>query len=160
MNNVWDWIFPHLFYFLCVSFSISFPNECILCVSCYHPTTTTNPQPHYKHRMLLYQCYGRFSSNCRENVESIAVNCWVTCFSIGTKECQECSIRAVSQRGMMKKRNRWNNEEKKETQTCIYDSYIHSHHKRGNKRIMGVGKFASSSCCTRLISLWVFRKWY
>ena len=89
--------------------------------------------------MLLYQCYGRFSSNCRENVESIAVNCWVTCFSIGTKECQECSIRAVSQRGMMKKRNRWNNEEKKETQTCIYDSYIHSHHKRGNKRIMGVG---------------------
>ena len=31
------------------------------------------------------------------------------------------------------------NTGEKEKEICIYDSYIHSHHKRGNKRIMGVG---------------------
>ena len=41
--------------------------------------------------------------------------------------------------GMQEKRNRWKERD-------IRDSFIHSHHNRGNKRIMGVGNLRSRYC--------------
>ena len=63
------------------------------------------------------------------------MNYWVACLGIGTKECQECSIRGVSQGECRKK----GTDGRRKRDICICDSYIRSHHKRRNKRIMGVG---------------------
>ena len=137
---------------VCVIFHI-FLNECILCVF----LLSSN---YYYEFPTIIQTYNAMSICFIETFSTIRSKYVREFFKLLGYMLQYRNKRMLGMfnqrsigKGNDEKEEQMEHRRKKEKEICIYDSYFHSHHRRGNKRIMGVGKSSSSSCCTRLISL-------